>query len=74
MIGRAELAVLNPAVIKHANRCLDFDIFAIVIKIVEVNDFFDAGLDNGLGTFDAREEVDVDAGVLELTHVATEIK
>lgn len=74
MLGRSELAVLDSAMIKHADRGFDLDVFTVVVEIVEVDDFLDTSLNDGLRTFDAREVVDVDAGVLELTHVATEIE
>lgn len=45
-----------------------------MVEVVKIDDFFDAGLDDGLGAFDAREVMDIDPGTGEFTHVATEIK
>lgn len=69
-----KLTIFNATLFEHLNRGFDFYVFACVVEIVEVNDFSNASLDDGLGTFNAREVVDVDAGGLELAHIAAEIK
>lgn len=74
MIRGFELAILDTAMIKHANRGLDFDVFAVMIKIVEIDNFFNAGLNDGLRAFDTREVMNVDPSVLEFTHVAAEVE
>lgn len=60
--------------LEHANGGFFFNVKADVIEVMGVNNFFDAGLNDGLGALDTREEVDVNAGALKFTHIAAEIQ
>ncbi len=59
---------------EHTNGSFLLNIEAGVVEIVSIDNFFDAGLDDSFGTFDAREEMNIDASPLEFAHIATKIK
>lgn len=74
MFFRLELTIGNSALVEHTDGGFGFDAEAGMVEIVGVDDFFNAGLDDGFGTVNAREIMDVDAGALQFAHIAAEIK
>lgn len=74
MVSWYKLAVGDATFVKHADRGFGLDAEAVMFEIVEIDYFLNAGLNDGLGTFDAREVVDINTGTLEIPHVATEVK
>ena len=73
MFSGGKLAVSDATFFKHPDGSFDGDAEAAVIKIVQIDDFFDAGLDDGFGAFDTGEVMHVNAGALELAHVTAEV-
>ncbi len=65
-----KLAIFNTAYFKHADGGILFDTITRVVEIMEIDYLFNASLNNGFGAFDAREEMDVNAGALQILGVA----
>lgn len=74
MVGRYELAISNATFVEHAHGSLGFDPETLMFEIVKIDDFTDAGLDDGFGAFDAGEVMDIDASAGEFAHVTAEIE
>lgn len=69
-----ELTIFDSANVEHAGRSFNFDAFARVVEIVEIDNFFNTGLDDGFGAIDAREVMHIDTRTLEIVGVATEVE
>lgn len=74
MVSGFELTISDAASFEHANGGFGFDAKTSVIEIMHVDNFFDAGLDDGFRTLDAREIVNIDTGALKFAHVAAEVE
>ncbi len=74
VVGGLKLAIFHAAFVEHANGSFHFFGVVVVVVAVGIDDFFDAGLDDGFGALVAREVVDVEFGALKFAHVAAEVE